>query len=74
MAPFSWVLSAAAPETRTVLANTDVRETTEEGGRVLVDVERLVISEGVVPLRAPAGGLRPVMTVADHSDTSRTPV
>lgn len=64
------------PETRTLLVNADACETIDEGGRVLVAVERdrLVVSEGVVPVLAPVvGGLRPGTIVADQLLTSRTP-
>lgn len=58
-----------------MLVNTDVHETTEEGGLVLVTVERLVISDGVVPLLATMGGFWPGMTEADQLNMSwgRTP-
>lgn len=71
-APFSWELSAAVPDTLTVLVKAEAREITDEGGRVLV-ADRLVVSEGVVPVLLTVGSFRSGATAADQVEISRSP-
>lgn len=74
IAPLLWVSSAPLPETLTIPEKADVRERTEEGGRVVAldERDRLVVSEGVVFVLM-LGAFRSSIMSADQVFMSRIP-